>query len=159
MILLQNLPEADIEFDTHPDDPENVFVTDLYILLRNLLAIPDPRSGDTGFRESRRNLQIQYVRLYASCDILPMIGAWATEVIKLVKRHHDAFNPEQSTGAQQQNRQPGAAKEGSMYGLAPPLKHAMWVLFDYIYYMKLGAQMQNVYLWIGHPEMILYRWR
>ena len=32
-------------------------------------------------------------------------------------------------------------------------------LFNYIYYMKLGAQMQNVYLWISHPEMILYRWR
>ena len=48
LLLLHHMPDADIQFDEKPGDPESSFVTDLFILLRNLLAIPDPRVGDTG---------------------------------------------------------------------------------------------------------------
>ena len=67
-------------------------------------------------------MHIQCVRLYTNLDVLPIYSAWAIELAKLLKA--------------------AQAAEGGLDAIPDHLRHGLWVLFDFVYYLctRLDAQ-------------------
>eukprot|EP00434_Breviolum_minutum_P013824 symbB.v1.2.012189.t2/scaffold835.1/size159100/16 len=62
--------------------PGQQFFKDIVVLIRNLVSVPDPGPGDSGFTPLRRRLQLTYIRHFHDEGVLDFIHYLGEELVK-----------------------------------------------------------------------------